>query len=183
MNAPVSPDTVDTSGLPRPGPLGRLGRLLVGLYQLWFVTLIVRHFTAMVLRPPRGTGFWIMLVWALWEVSPAVNLAFVRRAGVGPRVRWLVIGVLAAAMALGWVTNGAPWSAPGIPLLLVFMAVAHAYGGLCHVVAGAIGLPGCELRVPAWIVARARGMRSSFAPCHGIWSPLDRWERRHHGWS
>jgi hypothetical protein len=61
---------------------------------------------------------------------------------------------------------------------IVLVIGVHGYVGLSHVVAAILGLPGCELRMLAYFVAKARGAPAPLAACPGVWTPLDRWEAR-----
>lgn len=173
-------DRPSTTGgeIPPAGVTGRVGKLLVGAGQLWFVYLITTRAPEIIDVPPRGPFFWVMVAWALWLVPEIVNIGLLRMRTSGRRSLWFLAAAIALAAFIDLPLGGAFWSPAAAFLLLAIAAVVHTYAGLSHLLAALIGLPGCELRVLAYLVAKARRDDASFVPCRGVWTPIDRWEAR-----
>ena len=53
---------------------------------------------------------------------------------------------------------------------------AHGHIGISNVLAGIIGLHGCEMRVIPYLIERLAGSNTELALCPGLWTPIDRWE-------
>lgn len=167
--------------IPPAGMVGRVGKAVAGLFQLLFVYLVLTHFAGILRKPPTSGAFWIMAAGAAWLTPEVVNIGLLREHALGRRPLMWVVAVFLLVGASGWVIWSRPWS----PVAAVFVAglavVVHGYMGASHLASALIGFPGCELRALAWAVGRARGDTTTFTPCPGLWTPLDRWEARLRG--
>lgn len=174
-----------TDDAPQPGPrippagvIGRIGKLLVGALEWWFVYALVTHAASIVRAPPRTIGFWVVVVWGFWLVPRVFNLGLLRERAWGAHPFWLAVsGVLAVGLA-NHLATGSVWSPATAVATLAVAIGAHAYVGMCHLLSAAIGFPGCELRALAFLAARRRDATAAFAPCPGLWTRIDRWEMR-----
>lgn len=174
---PISPHATrfDEPGtLRKPGPLGRVVRLLLGvwlLYVIWTYWSYPQVFAREDLPPWSallGIGF------ALWLIPPVVNIGFgvdwrawPRHAAAGVMLVWVI---LIAVLEGGW------WS-PALgryAWLLCIYVFGHL--GLSFVLASVIGTPGCEMRAlpHLWTLITGRETREHFCP--GFLTGLDRWE-------
>jgi hypothetical protein len=60
--------------------------------------------------------------------------------------------------------------------LMVAAIYAHGHIGISNLLAGFIGLRGCEMRVIPYLIDWVAGSNTELALCPGIWTPIDRWE-------
>ena len=157
-----------TNFFPSPGPIGRVGRLLVGL-GLWalFAWFLLRR--SVFLQP----GNLVAPLWglvALFSHTPGYLLPAFRRA----RNRWLVLGGFAGLLMLLEAERfGSPFG-PWFTLYTWLLALLYfALNGLEHIVAGVVGHPGCE----ATVFQRWTSSSPSILSCV-LWTPIDRLEYR-----
>jgi len=106
------------------------------------------------------------------------NLGLVRERALGSRPRWWIGAAFLVVVVIGWIAFQTIWSPPVAVFIVSIAGVVHGYVGLCHIASATLGFPGCELRATSYVVHRARGESATFAPCPGVWTPLDRWEAR-----
>ncbi len=140
MSGALAPGELE--GLPRPGPIGRAARLVLGLALLWFFAGIVAGF------PKLADGVhlanplvWLGLGFVLYVIPEVAGLPFSRvwparqvRLGVGALL------VLAATADLG--RGGSPnGGAFGISYGLLLAGVLGVVGS-SHIVAAVIATPG-----------------------------------------
>ena len=59
---------------------------------------------------------------------------------------------------------------------MVAAIYAHGHIGISNILAGMIGLKGCEMRVIPYLITRLAGSGTELALCPGVWTQLDRWE-------
>ncbi len=76
-----------------------------------------------------------------------------------------------------WIED--PWwrRVPWLKVLgLVVAFFAHGHIGISNLLAGIIGLRGCEMRVIPYLIEQVAGSDTELALCPGVWTPIDRWE-------
>lgn len=160
----------------RPGPLGRLGRLAVGLVSLNFVLPLLLN-PGWALEPGLLTqqGVWVALAISLWLIPTVVNVGFTRDWGHRPRTVALV--ALLAAALLSWLLYDALLAPPLALAVYLLTLYVMTHVGLAHVVAALLATPGCEMRaIPALLARLTRG-RVLEHYCPGMWHRFDAWER------
>jgi hypothetical protein len=164
-----------TASIHRPLLFGRLARLATGLAQLQLAWTLVRH-PSVLFRdtPPTQIELIIAVALAFALLSWTINLGFQRSWGSKP----FRVAVAFAALAVGtsFALYGSWWGTPVATVLFVVTVYVHGHMGMCHVLAGLLGTPGCEMRAPAQVWAKIRGSADSFVTCPGPWRHLDRWE-------
>lgn len=166
------------AAMPPAGVASRVGKLVIGAAQLWFVYAVATHLSHILHIAPNGVGFWIFVGWALWLVGPVANIGLIRQRTIGSRTRWWAIAALVVLAAAGQAVLRDWWWLPTAVFTVGVTVLVHLYVGLCHFVSGVTGFPGCELRALAYLVGRLRGRQSTFSTCSGVWTPIDRWEVR-----
>ena len=162
--------------LERPGPVGRLTRLVFGVGCLYFVfSLLENGSERMISRVPDALSLWVMMFLGFYLFSYIINIGFTRSWGRRPR---LLVIVAAAAMAvLSLFSNGKLW---GPPLgWFVFLWLLYVYGhlGISFIISSVIGTPGCEMRaIPhLWTVISGHETPEHHCPA-GPLSGIDAWE-------
>lgn len=139
----ASPD-----GLPRPRVIGRLVRLLLGIFLLFVFVNLVRAISA------QGQGFltaehgwqvpggdwWLAALVCLWALPRLINSGFSRNWGGWPRVGFLVLA--AGTVAWDWLGYGRFWATPLAILVVILVGYVMVHAGVSFLVAGAAATPG-----------------------------------------
>lgn len=172
--------TCESGGAPELAPagiIGRIGKFLIGSWQLYAVYMLVTN-PGFFAGPGGRTHvtFWIVSALALALLSWTLNLGF--RRGWGKRPFWVASAVIAVAICIDFVLYGDFWGMPLAVVLLTLSIYVHGHMGFCHVLASILATPGCEMRAPAHLAAMVSRSQAKLAICPGIWSKLDAWEAR-----
>jgi hypothetical protein len=141
-------------GLPRPGPVGLLIRVILGAASIYALVELVTQWDAFRDQNLIESDFWFITLFTLF-LPEVFNSGLRRHWGL-----WPLVVFLAGAAALGlagylaagevWTTALAAWVYAGD--LLVFAALSVSFP-----VAIATRTPGCELNAIPRLVARLRG--------------------------
>ncbi|MFQ5525897.1 MAG: hypothetical protein ACE5GX_06500 [Thermoanaerobaculia bacterium] len=161
--------------LRRPGPIGRIVRLLLGIWLL-VVCWSYLGYPGMFVRATPPWEVLIGIAFALWLIPPIVNIGWGTNWKAWPRyASW---GVLIAWAVANGLLTGSLWS-PGLGRFARILCL-YAFGhlGLSFVLAAAIATPGCEMRaIPhLWTLLTGKATKEHFCP--GFLNGLDAWERR-----
>jgi len=166
----------EPGSLPRPGPVGRLVRLLFGILSLWYVLGLVEVAGS----PLDSTGHILPLIWngiilGLFLISYVVNIGFSQAWKKWPA--FASAAVFLTAAGLGYLAEGSVetlllgWMIWGWELYLFL------HLGLAFVVAAVIGTPGCEMRAFHDLYSRVTGTATKEHYCPvGPLHPIDQWE-------
>lgn len=168
--------------LARPGWLGRLVRLALGLLTLKLFFDLLRSEVLM----DRETGltsrhapdqlfFWALVAFFFWIFPHVVNLGFGRRWGARPQIALAVI--LGAVVAWGLLAQGTPWTPALGWTILLWLLYESLHLGTSFVVAAALATPGCEMRALPDLWSRLTGTSAAEHYCPGFLDGIDRWER------
>ncbi len=176
MNVTVSDMNIEN--IPAVGAIGRILRTLTGGFQLSFIWSAVSYFVALRYTSYESQpAFWAFTALGIYFLPWAINLGFHKILRIG-RQWWfgaLAMGALATA---GW--NYLHYQTVWQPVLSTYLMVAaiyaHGHIGISNLLAGIIGLPGCEMRVIPYLIKRVAGSDTELVLCPGIWTPIDRWE-------
>jgi len=162
--------------LPKPGPLGRLVRLLFGIlclyyvYDLWSVRddLMINE---KAIRPLLWNG----LIVGLLLVSYVINIGFSR-----PWKKWpaIVSAMLLAGVALlGYVRTGQLETPLLAHVVHVWELYIFSHLGLAFAVAALIRTPGCEMRALHHLYSVIIGRPTKEHRCPiGPLNQIDNWE-------
>ncbi|MCZ6616939.1 MAG: hypothetical protein O7E57_02310 [Gammaproteobacteria bacterium] len=173
-------ELVEPGSLARPGPVGRLVRLGLGvmcLLGLWNVTGNIKAVIAAPVVVMMNPYFAALILLCFWLINYVVNIGFSKNWGRRPAYLSLA-GFLILAL-LGFVINGEFDSLIlGVPL---FAWLAYFYGhlGISFVLAGALATPGCEMRGIPELVGLITGRAAAEHHCPTSFiTRLDEWEQR-----
>jgi hypothetical protein len=168
----------DQGSLPKPGPIGRAVRLLLGLWLLSLTYVLLRDGPAGLFdtTAPTHWTWWAGVVIGLAVTPYVVNIGFTRSWRHWPRVAVLVVSVTLILVDL--VVFGAWWAPPLGVFSLLWMVYWSGHLGLSFVLASLIATPGCEMRaIPhLWTVLSGRPMKEHYCP--GVIDNIDAWERK-----
>lgn len=162
----------------RPGPIGRLVRLVLGvLCTQSAVGAGMSLIDGVSGFPDGGDGLLIAAGVAAWLTPWVYDVGL--GMSLGGRWRMLVAGGLVAAAAIGM---GFGAAATGFHVgLLGWIVVTLGWLGVSFLVAAVLRTPGCEMRaLPHLANLLTRGSRELVA-CPGPLQPLDEWEARTSG--
>lgn len=174
----MSLQLVDRGTLIRPGPIGRILRLSLGLfcsYSLWELANIAPEFIPDPIRfLPNLT---LMLLAAICIFNYVVNIGFSKDWHRYP----LIISLLCFALlaVAGYIINGnASNNLLGISLL-IWLGYFFAHLGASFLLAALLATPGCEMRAIPELFGRITGKASSEHHCPvSIISGIDNWENK-----
>ena len=130
--------------LPNPGPIGRSARIVAGVVYLVFsiLTLLsVRGYFR--IGAPAG-AWWLFAGLSLYLLPMVTDIAFGR--SWGSRSQILVLALIGIGAVVDLVVYGNFWGPPLGGLLYGLIGVIFGFTGLSFMLAGIIGLPGCEMR-------------------------------------
>lgn len=150
----------------RTGPIGRLARLvLAAAYGLTLASILGPNLSARfrnphILSEPTAWLLHALMLLTFVLHSGALGTAF---GGNAVRRRWQIgATVLAVAVVIvaGLVTlavNGSAWGFPLADVVWWFDAAILTLGLAATLLSVGLGLPGCEIGVWPWLIARVRG--------------------------
>ena len=130
--------------LPKPGPIGRSARTLVGVVYLvlsLLTFLSVRGYFR--IGAPSG-AWWLLAGISLYLLPMVTDIGFGR--AWGSRSQAFVLVLVAIGVAWDMVVYRNFWGPPLGGFLYALIGVVFAFTGLSFIVAGIIALPGCEMR-------------------------------------
>ena len=164
--------------LPKPGFVGRLVRLLFGLWLVWALwTLVAVGWAVMVDdTPPRTWQWWAFMAFALWFTPYVVNIGFTKNWRRGPQ--FVVLGLAVIAVALDLVIHGTWWAPPLGFLVCAWLIYFSAHLGISFAISALLGTPGCEMRAIPHLWTLMTGHATKEHHCPGLIDPIDKWEAR-----
>jgi hypothetical protein len=160
----------------KPGPIGRIGRFVLGALSLSFVTGILPFYSHFINVNPLNDSspYFIGVLIAFLVLNDVVNIGFNVSWRRLPQAVFLALVLLAIALDL--LLYGAPWGPPlGVALFLMSILI-HLYLGTSHILAALISTPGCEMRSIPHLLANLRGSDIEGVVCPGHWDAVDKWE-------
>jgi len=181
MRTEKNPTIRQPRGIVPPALFGRVFRILLGAYQIWFVSFMLSNFNELVYSKPNASPDWLsyflgILIAYRW-LHVVINLGFSVR--WGRRVRQVYLVAILAAMALDLFLYGSLWGPPLGGLLILLGLYLHTHLGIAHILSGLLATPGCEMRSYAHLATIVMGHEiTDAAICPGMWTPFDRWEQQ-----
>ncbi len=176
MKQTDSLELVAAGSLKRPGPIGRLVRLSLGVFCLYAFYELYYYLEQTTTQPLSSLDNRVLLLLGpLCLFNYVVNIGFTKNWGQLPLIISLAVLVLSAGAA--YLVSGS-FDSPifGVPLNLWF---AYFYGhlGVSFVLAAIIATPGCEMRSIPELIGKARGTVSNEHHCPvGFITGIDEWE-------
>lgn len=165
------------TGVPhRPGPVGRVVRLGLGLLTL---QAAVGTMLALIDGPSGGpdlddTGLVIATGIAAWLTPTVYDIGL----GTDHGNRWRLLAAVGIVSATG---AGALVGAPGTGLavgILIWITLTLGWLGIAFLVATILRTPGCEMRSLPHLASLVLPGGRDFVACPGPLQPLDEWEAR-----
>jgi hypothetical protein len=173
---------VEQGTLARPGPYGRLLRLVLGAACLSAVYQLLRDGSFVIQSPVTAIpNLAVLLIIEILLFHNVVNIGF----GVnwGRRPTCVAVVLLLAAAAVSWLLFGTPNHPLFGAVLWIWVVYFYAHAGVSFVAAAAIATPGCEMRALPELLGKVTGRAAAEHPCPASFiKKLDEWEqrRRHH---
>jgi hypothetical protein len=164
--------------LPRPGPFGRLIRLVLGGLCANVVFGILTQPAAFVTgRALASPSVWLVILIGLCVFPVVVNIGF----GRAWKRSWLLTGLAALACVaslVGWAAGGRPIGPPLGVFVSVWLLYTFGHLGISFLLASILATPGCEMRSIPHLWALVSGGTVTAHYCPGMLTPIDRWEAR-----
>ena len=168
----------ECGSLPRPGPIGRVVRLLFGFICLWYVQGLIQIAGNLL----GGDGHIRPVVWngvliGLFLVSYVVNIGYSRTWKKWPA--FISAGAFVAVAGFGHFIDGVVETSQLARTIWCWEIYVFSHLGLAFVIAGLIGTPGCEMRAFHDLYSRITGVSTKEHYCPiGPLHPIDQWELR-----
>ncbi len=162
--------------LPKPGPVGRIARLVFGLLCAWYVISLIDLRGSLV----AGDGHIRSVIWngvlpGLFLISYIVNIGFSRAWGKRPAI--VSAATMAAIAGIGFLLHGRLETEILARFLWVWEVYAFGHLGLSFLLSAVIGTPGCEMRAFHDLYSRLTGKPTKEHHCPvGPLGPIDQWE-------
>lgn len=171
--APVEPGT-----LSRPGPIGRLVRLAIGLACLYAVSDLVRHYESIIQAPVSHlANLAFLIAIASCVFNYVVNIGFGRSWRMWPLI--IATGILLTSAVLSRVAFGTADHWLFGVLLWSWLLYSYGHLGVSFVLAAIIATPGCEMRALPEMFGRIRGQPADEHTCPATFiTAIDAWEQR-----
>ena len=164
--------------LPRPGPVGRLARLVFGLLCLSYVYGLIT--VGGDLQSPSGNIrpiIWNGILAGLLVVSYVVNIGYSRAWKKWPAV--VSATALAAVASVGYLMSGTVETLALALLMWAWELYIFGHLGISFLLAAIIATPGCEMRALHDLYSRVTGVATKEHYCPvGPLNPIDQWEAR-----
>lgn len=164
------------SNVMKPGPIGRIGRLILGSLSISFVAGILPFYSDFINVNPINdfSPYLIGVLIAFLVLNDVVNIGF--NVSWRKRPQAIFLALFLIAMALDVLLYGSWWGAPLGIVILVMSLFTHLYLGTSHVLAAFIATPGCEMRSIPHLFAKLNGQDIEGVVCPGHWDEVDKWE-------
>lgn len=160
----------------KPGIIGRIGRVIFGIFSLSFVAGYLPYDADVINVNPinDSSPYFIGVLIAFVVLNDVVNIGFNISWRRRPQAIFLVLVLLAIGSDL--LLYGSIWAPPlGLVVFLMSM-LTHLYLGSSHILAALISTPGCEMRSFPHLIAKIRGGDIEAVVCPGHWDAVDNWE-------
>ena len=177
----MSLQLIEPGTLSKPGPLGRIIRLLLGtvcLYGFFEVLEIAAYIIADPVKVLPGLSLLILLV--LCILNYVVNIGFSKDWKHYPvMVSVIFFGIVALG---GYLLTGNPSSSLLGIALLVWLTYFYTHLGISFVLAALLATPGCEMRAIPELFGKITSKESKEHHCpSSIISGIDKWEANRSG--
>lgn len=166
----------EPGSLPRPGPVGRLVRLALGLLCLWYVMGLIDVSASLITTEGHiRSVVWNGILIGLFLISYVVNIGFSRAWKKWPAL--FSAGVLVVVGGIGYLTDGTVETNLLARTIWVWELYIFSHLGTAFVIAAVLCTPGCEMRAFHDLYSRFSGVPTKEHYCPiGPLTPIDRWE-------
>jgi hypothetical protein len=170
-----------TGSLPRPGWIGRIVRLALGVWLLSGLYMLVRYGWGVLvdLTPPTNWTWWVFMALGFWLLPPVVNIGFTKSWRRKPQLA--LAAALAGAVVVDSLVYGTWWGPPLGVLVWFWLVYFSAHLGGSFLLSAVIATPGCEMRAMPHLWTRVTGRATKEHYCPGFIDVIDRWEQERIG--
>lgn len=162
--------------LAKPGWIGRVVRLLMGVICVYTSFEVYAHYPAYIYTIPDGTMLWFFSLLGFFLLPPVVSIGFGKELGHKPQVWYLIL--LFISIYYGYLVENTRWSVVAGHLLFALPFYVFGHLGISFLIAAAIGTPGCEMRSIPHLWSLLSGKRSKEHYCPGFIDGVDKWEAK-----
>jgi hypothetical protein len=169
---------VEEGSLTRPGPVGRIVRLALGMLCLYAIYELLLYHEAIINTPISVIPNISLLVFvAILIINHVVNIGFGKSWGRIPS--YLSIAAMLIFAGVSWLTFGTLDHALLGAVLWGWLFYFYAHLGLSFVLSAIIATPGCEMRSIPELLGRlsARAVQEHHCPASFI-TKIDDWEKK-----
>lgn len=162
--------------LVKPGPIGRIVRLLLGVWCCYGAVHFAESPGDFLRQDAAPADLFIGPALAFWLLPPVVNLGWGVNWKNRPRLVFLLL--CGAAVVADLAFYGAFWAPPLGLLLWIVTVYTLGHLGVSFLLAVFLATPGCEMRAIPDLIGRLRGRKALEHHCPGPFTPLDNWEAK-----
>ena len=168
---------VEEGSLDRPGPIGRIVRLVLGIVCSYALYQLIVYRASIIATPVSVlANLTVMVLAALFIINYVVNIGFGKSFGRWPSYVSIAAVLLFAMMS--WLAFGTPDHPMLGVVLWLWLVYFYLHLGVSFVLAAAIATPGCEMRAIPELVGRLTGRRVEEHHCPASFiTRIDAWER------
>lgn len=166
----------EPGSLPRPGPIGRIVRLALGLLCLWYVSGLIQVVDSLLDNDGHVRRvIWNGVLFGLFLISYVVNIGYSRAWRKWPAFFSGAIFLLLGG--IGYLTEQAIETQLLARAIWAWELYLFSHLGLAFVISSVIGTPGCEMRAFHDLYSRITGTPTKEHYCPvGPLHPIDQWE-------
>jgi hypothetical protein len=162
--------------LRKPGPIGRLTRLALGIACLYTLATLMRYAETDINEPFSSLdNLALIILFPLCVFNYVINIGYSRSWGRWPLM--VSLGLLVILAGVGYLITGSLNNQVfGIPLVL-WLGYFYTHLGLSFVLAAVIATPGCEMRSIPEVLGRLSGKPGEEHHCPVAFiTKIDEWE-------
>jgi len=162
--------------LDKPGIIGRLVRLVLGVWMLYFVYQLILYGDTIIDYYPLRWEWWAALLIAFYVLPPVINIGFTKKWGRKPQLVVIILFIL--GVIASYLLEGRFWAAPLGYMVLIFLYYFYIHLGLSFFISAIIATPGCEMRSLPHLYTLTTGTATKEHYCPGFIDNIDRWESK-----
>lgn len=169
---------VQEGSLERPGPVGRIIRLALGIACLYAIYELLLYRQAIIKTPVSVLPNIALLVFvAILIINYVVNIGFGQSWRRSPS--YVSVAIMLILAGVCWLMFGTPDHALLGLVLWIWLLYLFCHLGLSFVISAIIATPGCEMRSIPELIGRmtGRAAREHHCPASFI-RKIDAWEKR-----
>ena len=166
----------EPGSLPRPGPVGRLVRLALGVMCTFYVLGLIDFKSNLLDSTGRlPSVLWNGAVIGLFLISYVINIGFSRSWKKWPA--FVSASLFVAIAGISYFTTGMIETEVLARSVWAWTIYLYGHLGLAFLVSGLIATPGCEMRAFHDLFSRITGVPTKEHYCPvGPLHPIDQWE-------
>ena len=169
---------VEQGSLDRPGPIGRVVRLALGILCSYALYVLIVYRATIIATPVSAlASLTVMVLAALFIINYVVNIGFGKSFGRWPI--YISIAVMLLVATMSWLAFGTPDHPMLGAVFWLWLVYFYSHLGVSFVLAAAIATPGCEMRAIPELIGRLTGRRTEEHHCPASFiTRIDAWEKK-----